>query len=103
MSDNRKIVNNSIILYFRLLVTSIIGLYSSRLVLQELGVDDFGLYGIVGGIIGLMNFLNSSMISTSNRYIAVELGKGDDGNVNRIFNIVLVIHLILSVFILFFG
>lgn len=103
MSDNRKIVNNSIILYVRLLVTSIIGLYSSRLVLQELGVDDFGLYGIVGGIIGLMNFLNSSMISTSNRYIAVELGKGDDGNVNKTFNIVLVIHLILSIFILFFG
>lgn len=103
MSENRKIVSNTIILYVRLLVTSIIGLYSSRLILQELGVEDFGLYGIVGGIIGLMNFLNSSMISTSNRFIAVELGKIENRNVNKIFNIVLIIHLILALFIFCFG
>lgn len=103
MSGNRKIFNNSLILYFRLLITSIIGLYSSRLILQELGISDFGLYGIIGGIIGLLNFLNSSMVSTSNRFIAVELGKRSEGNVNKIFNIVLVIHLILALFILIFG
>jgi O-antigen/teichoic acid export membrane protein len=86
-----------------LLVTSVIGLYSSRLVLQELGVSDFGLYGIVGGMIGLMSFLNSSMISTSNRFIAVELGKAENRNINKIFNIVLVIHLILALFIFILG
>jgi O-antigen/teichoic acid export membrane protein len=87
----------------RLIVTSIIGLYSSRLVLQELGVDDFGLYGVVGGIVALMNFLNSSMISTSNRFIAVELGKVENKNVNKVFNTVLIIHVFLALIILVLG
>ena len=68
----------------RLILTSIIGLYSSRLVLQELGVYNFGLYGIVGGIVALLSFLNSSMITTSNRFIAVELGKKENQNINKI-------------------
>lgn len=103
MNKNKRIAQNSLILYARLIVTSIIGLYSSRLVLQELGVEDFGLYGVIGGIVALMNFLNSSMISTSNRFLAVELGKINNKNVNKIFNTILVLHLILALFILVIG
>ena len=103
MSINKKIAKNSLILYGRLIVTSIIGLYSSRLVLQELGINDFGLYGIVGGIVTLLNFMNSSMITTSNRFIAVELGKKENQNINKIFNTVLIIHILFAFVILIFG
>lgn len=103
MSDNKRIAKNSIILYGRLLISSLIGLYSSRLILQELGTVDFGLYAIVGGIVGMLSFLNSSMVSTSNRFIAIEMGKKEKGDINRIFNSVLLIHIILVFFILIVG
>jgi O-antigen/teichoic acid export membrane protein len=103
MSENKKIAKNSIILYGRLLVTSIIGLYASRLVLKELGVEDFGIYGVVGGIVGMLNFLNSSMIATSNRFIAIELGKTENKNLNKVFNTVVVIHILLGLLIVIFG
>ncbi len=103
MSVEKKIAKNSLILYVRLIVTSIIGLFSARLVLQELGINDFGLYGIVGGIVALLNFFNSSMITTSNRFIAVELGKKENQNINKIFNTILVIHILFAFVILIFG
>lgn len=103
MSDSKKIARNSLVLYIRLIVSSFIGLYSSRLVIQELGTTDFGLYVIVGGIVGLLNFLNSSMVSTSNRFLAIELGKKNNGDINRIFNTLLLIHIFLAILILTFG
>ena len=87
----------------RLIATSIIGLYCSRLVLQELGVYNFGLYCIVGGIVTLLSFLNTSMITTSNRFIAVELGKKQDKKINKVFNTVLVVHILFAFVILIFG
>ena len=86
MSENKNIAKNTIVLYVRLLISTAIGLYSSRLILIELGADDFCLYAVVGGMVAMMNFMNSSMIATSNRFIAVELGKKNDSEPNRIFN-----------------
>jgi len=100
MSDNRILAKNSIILYFRLLVTMVIGLYAYRIVLLELGADNFGLYAVVGGIVAMLNFLNTTMIATSNRYIAVEIGKGQEGNLNKVFNTLLVIHIFLAVLLI---
>lgn len=96
MSENKKIAKNTLILYVRLIIVTIIGLYVSRLVLLALGASDFGLYAIVGGIVSMMNFLNTTMIATSYRYITVELGKGDNGNPNKIYNTVLLIHIVLA-------
>ncbi len=100
MSDNKRIAKNSIILYFQLIITTIIGLYTTRIVLLELGTDDYGLYAVVGGIVAMLNFLNTSMLATSYRFIAVEVGKGDEGNPNKVFNTSLVIHLTLAIVIL---
>lgn len=100
MSENRRIAKNSLVLYLRLLISTFIGLYVSRIVLLELGAEDFGLFAIIGGLISIMNLLNSSMISTSNRFIAVELGKKDHGNVNRVFNTVLLIHIAFALFLI---
>jgi len=100
MSDNKRIAKNSIILYGRLLITTVIGLYSSRIILLELGADDFGLYAVVGGIVSLMNLLSTTMMTTSNRFIAVEIGKKENKNPNRIFNSLLLLHISFSLLFL---
>lgn len=99
MSDNRKIFENSSILYIRLIIITIVGLFSSRLVLQSLGASDFGLYNVVGGIVVMMGILNTAMLSTSFRYIAFETGKGNAEGVNQVFNISLVLHACLALFV----
>lgn len=103
MKDNKKILYNTGILYLKLILSTIIGLYSSRLVLKALGVDDYGLYSVIGGIVTFMNIIGTTMVSVSYRYIAVELGKGDSGNPNKIYNTVYVIHLVIALFLIIVG
>lgn len=99
--DNKKIAKNSFVLYTRLIVTTLIGLYSTRIILLQLGAQDYGLYAVIGGIVTLMNFMNTSMIATSNRFLAVELGKNNGGDLNRIFNTLLVFHIFFSLILIF--
>lgn len=103
MKENQKIFTNSLVLYVRLAATTIIGLVSSRIVIANLGAEDFGLFSVVGGIIMMMNFLNVSMLSTSFRFIAFEIGKGTEGNPNRVFNITLLIHVSLAILFIAFA
>jgi O-antigen/teichoic acid export membrane protein len=91
------IFKNSVILYIRMFVTMIIALLSSRLILEYLGAEDYGIYNIVGGVVGMMGLLNTVLISTSNRYISIEIGKGDKGNVNNVFSASLIIHILLII------
>jgi len=83
-----------------LIVTSIIGIFTSRFVIDNLGASDFGLYSVVGGVVVMMAFLNTVMISTTYRYIAFEIGKGNMQGVNKVFNISMVIHLCLAFIVL---
>lgn len=94
------ILKNSVILYIKLIITSLFGIISSRILLNSLGVDDFGLYAVVGGIVLMMNFLNTVLITTSFRFIAFELGKGELGDANKIFNISFLLHCVLAVLLL---
>lgn len=103
MNENKKIAVNSIILFGRLCVVSIISLVGSRVVLQALGVSDFGLYNVVGGIVALLNIFNTAMVSTTYRYIAFELGRGDQGDTNKVFNTSLAIHAGFAAVILVLG
>ena len=102
-SGNRRIALNSIILYFKLIISVIVGLYTSRLVLQALGNNDFGLYSVVGGIVALLNIVGVTMVSTSYRFISVEIGKGSKGNPNKVYNTILVIHILLAVLLVLLG
>lgn len=99
MNENKKIFKNSAILYVRLFVTSIIGLFTSRIIINSLGISDFGLYSVVGGIVVLIAFFNNAMSSTTYRYIAYELGKGNLESVKKVFNISLVIHICLAILV----
>ncbi len=100
MSDNKRIAKNSVILYVRLIVYSFIGIWTSRIVLHELGASDFGLYAIVGGIIALLNFISTSMLATTYRFIAIEIGKKENSDPNRIFNTSLIVHISLAILFL---
>lgn len=93
--ENKRIVKNTVVLYIKLILSILIGLYTSRVILQALGASDYGLYTIVGGIVSMMNFLGITMMSVTYRYIVVEFGKGISGNPRKVFNTSFVIHLAL--------
>lgn len=97
MSQNKTIAKNSLILYAKLIITSVLGLITTRYVLLYLGVSDFGLYSVVGSVVVMMNFFNTVMVSTTYRYIAFEMGRDDGRDVNKVFNISLSIHLAIAV------
>lgn len=102
-SMNNKIIKNTIILYIKLIVTTVVGLYSSRFILKALGIDDYGLYVVIGGVVTIMNFLSTVMTTTSYRFITVELGKGDKGEPQLIYNTIRLIHIFLAIFLLLLG
>lgn len=98
--SNKIIAKNSLILLVRLIITSIFGLISTRIVIQSLGTSDYGLFAVVGGIVVMLVFLNNVMMSSTYRFIAFELGAKNLDGVNKIFNISLVIHLSIGLLIL---
>jgi len=103
MDSNQRIAINTIILYGRLIITTILGLFASRIILNALGVSEYGLYSVVGGIVVFMNVLGTTMVSTSYRFIAVELGKGHDGNPQKVYSTVLFAHIILALLLIIIG
>ena len=98
--NNKRIAKNTFLLYIRMLLTMLIGLYTSRVVLNELGVEDYGIYNVVGGIISLFSFINGAMGGASQRYITYELGKGDMKQLNKVFSMSIQIHALLSFIII---
>lgn len=100
MANNNKLIyKNTLIIYARMLFVTFVGLFSSRFVLQALGASDYGLYNVVGGLIALFNVLGTAMSTTSRRYINVEMGK-PDCNLNKVFNICLLLHICFAALIL---
>lgn len=73
--NNKRIAKNTLILYIRMLFVMLVSLYTSRVVLNILGVEDFGIYNVVGGVVVMMNVINSAMSVSTQRYLTFELGK----------------------------
>lgn len=97
-NTNRAIAYNSIILYGKMVVNTICALLTTRFALRALGVVDYGLYAVLGGIISLISIFNTIMLSTSNRFIAVAIGKGDINEANKQFNVNLIVHIAIALF-----
>lgn len=97
--SNKRIAKNTLVIYARIIVTMVVGLFTSRYVLQSLGASDFGLYNVVGSVIGMYGFISASLSSTTTRFLNFEMGK-KDGDVNKMFNICLVLHMAMAVLIL---
>ena len=91
-SPNIRIAQNTAIIYVRMVVTILVGLITSRLVLQALGATDVGIYSAVGSTVALISFITGALTATTVRFMNFEMGK-KDGDTNRIFNICHVIHL----------
>lgn len=98
-SNDKKIAQNMVYVYGRVIITTILGLFTTRFTLEALGQSDFGLYNVVGGIVAVLNILSTAMSTTTRRFINIEMGK-PSGNLNKIFNICMVIHIGLAVFML---
>ena len=96
LGNNRLIAKNASMLYVRMFISMAIQFFTSRIVLQALGVEDYGLYNLVGGIIVLINVLSSSLSSSTSRYITVALGNGNFERLAKTFSTALIIHLALS-------
>ena len=97
---NQRIARNAVMLYIRMFLTMIVGLYTSRVVLNVLGVEDFGTYGVVGGIVAMMGFLNASMSGATSRFLTFELGRGDQKRLADTFSSALIAHMMIALFVL---
>lgn len=93
MPDNKRIAKNTLFLYFRMFLIMGVQLYTSRVVLDILGVEDYGLYNIVGGVVVMFSFLNGSLSSATSRFLIFELGRKNYAKLNKIFNVTLVSHI----------
>ena len=77
INNSKRIAKNTILLYFRMIVTTIVSLYTARLILRFLGVEDYGISNVVGGLIGFMSILTSTMTSATQRFLSYDLGTGN--------------------------
>lgn len=101
--NNKRIAKNTIMLYLRMFLTMVVGLYTSRVVLQTLGVEDYGIYGVVGGIVAMMGFLNASMSGATSRFLTFELGRKDTERLFKTFSTALVVHIIIAIVVFVFA
>ena len=97
--SNTKIARNTIYMYIRLFATILIGLYTYKVVLNILGVSDYGLYSVVGGLLAMFTFISSSLEGATTRFLNIELGKVN-GDLNRCFNINRLLHILLAIIVL---
>lgn len=102
-SKSAQITNNAFSLYIRMLITLAVSLYTSRVVLNELGISDFGVYNVVGGVVGMFAFINNSMAGATGRFLTFDLGKQDIKILAKTFNLSISIHLVIAGFILLLG
>lgn len=98
--NNKRIAKNTLMLYVRMIFMMAVSLYTSRVVLNTLGVQDYGIYNVVGGIVVMISFINSSMSAATQRYLTFELGKGNLPKIKEVFVTSVNIHIIISVIIL---
>ena len=101
--NNKRIAKNTIALSARLFLTIVIGVYSSRLVLDALGVTDYGIYSVVGGIVTFFCFINASLIHGTQRFLNFYMGKGDEATLKRVFSTSVCIFAFLALLIFVLG
>ncbi|MGL4583180.1 MAG: oligosaccharide flippase family protein, partial [Flavobacterium sp.] len=97
MSNTKTIAKNTLFLYFRMFLIMGVTLYTSRVVLQQLGISDYGIYSLVGGIVAMLGFFNAAMSSATQRYLSFDIGKGDEQKLRKTFSATLTIHILIAV------
>lgn len=101
--DNKKIAQNTIALYFRMGFTMIVSFFTTRIVLQVLGVDDYGLNNLVGSVVSLLSFINGSMGTAVQRFYSIEIGKKNEERLGKVFGTGLYLHIIVACITVFLA
>lgn len=97
--NTKRIAKNTMMLYIRMLFGMLVSLYTSRVVLQALGVEDYGIYNVVGGFVAMFSMISTSLSSSVSRFLTFELGRGDTGRLKKVFSTSVSIHIILIIII----
>lgn len=98
--DKKRIAINTVMLYVRMIFIMLVSLFTSRKILEVLGVDDYGIMNVVGGVVSMMTFLNSSMTVATQRFLTYELGRKEDSRFRQVFSMAFYIHLMIAAIIL---
>ena len=97
--NNKRIAKNTLLLYFRSIIVMLVSLYTSRIVLKSLGIEDYGIYNVVGGLVSMFSLISSSMVNTSSRFITFELGRNNFNGLKKTVSGCITIHILLGLII----
>lgn len=97
MATTHRIIKNTFFLYFRLFITLVVSLWTTRIVLEALGIDNFGIYNVVGGAVALLGFLNASLSTSSQRFLSYAEGQGETRRQCVVFNSCIILHFGISI------
>lgn len=103
LEQTKRIARNTLFLYGRMFLGMLISLYTSRLILEGLGIIDYGIYGVVGGLVGMLSLVSSALSSSISRFITFELGTGNKENLKKVFATSIIIQIAMSVAVLIVG
>lgn len=92
-TNNKRIAKNTLLLYMRMMFMMIVSLYTSRLVLQILGVEDYGIYNVVGGVVSFIGFLNGSLNTATQRFLNYEMGRNNIEGMKSIFSMSMICYM----------
>ena len=96
-AGNKRLAKNTIVLYVRMLFLMLISLYTSRVILNSLGVEDYGIYNVVGGVVSMFTILSGSLSAAISRFITFEMGTGNKEKLRTIFSSAVTIQIILAI------
>lgn len=99
MADTRKIAKNTLYMYFRMILVMVVTIYTSRVILDKLGVDDYGLYNAVASVVAIIAFLNVTLSTSTSRFLTFDLGRGDEVQLQKTFSTTFFTHLFLALLI----
>ena len=103
MNSKKTVIKNTGILYVRMLISLLVSLYTSRVTLEMLGIDDFGVYGVIGGVVALFAFLSRTLTASFNRYICIGIAHDDQAEINNVVGASMIIQLIIIAVVLIVG
>ncbi|WP_353123684.1 lipopolysaccharide biosynthesis protein [Dysgonomonas capnocytophagoides] len=102
-TNNKRIAKNTMVLYFRMLLLMLVSLYTVRIVLKTLGIVDYGIYNVVGGVVSMFVILSSTMATASQRFFAFDIGSNNTDKLKQTFSLTFLLYILISIVVLVLG
>lgn len=100
VTDSKRLAKNTLLLYARTLLIMLISLFTSRVILNRLGIDNYGIYNVIGGFVAMFSVVGGTLVTACQRFLTYEIGKKNDTNTQRVFSAALIIHIGLAIVLL---